>query len=67
MAYNNNRLFSTMDQNNDSGGSKCVDSYGPWWHYGCTYSALNREFESKLYWSSHSNVKTSVMMIRKLK
>lgn len=67
MAYHNGMKFSTTDQDNDKSGN-CVENYGPWWHKSCCHSALNRKFNSNLYWRSFSSnyAKTSVMMIRKL-
>lgn len=66
MAYHNKMMFSTTDQDNDQNSDNCVDSWGPWWHNNCCHSGLNRAFKSNLYWNTFNNVKTSVMMIRKL-
>ncbi|XP_071142637.1 fibrinogen-like protein 1 [Mytilus edulis] len=69
MTYHNGMKFSSTDQNNDEhGGTHCVDNYGPWWHKSCCYSALNRKWNMNLYWRNFriNEAKTSVMMIRKL-
>ncbi|XP_076084686.1 fibrinogen C domain-containing protein 1-A-like isoform X2 [Mytilus galloprovincialis] len=69
MSYHNGMKFSTTDQDNDqSSGGKCADTYGPWWHKDCCHSGLNKSFKSSLYWGSFksSSAKTSVMMIRQL-
>ena len=40
LSYNNNRQFSTKDQDND--GRHCAqERLGGWWYYACTYANLN--------------------------
>ncbi|CAG2192653.1 unnamed protein product [Mytilus edulis] len=52
MAYHNGMKFSSTDQDNDESSGHCVDSHGPWWHKSCCYSALNKKFNTNLYWTS---------------
>ena len=48
LAYNNNRAFSTWDQDNDShSGLHCAqDRVGAWWYNDCSYSNLNGYYYS---------------------
>ncbi|VDI73467.1 Hypothetical predicted protein [Mytilus galloprovincialis] len=66
MAIHNGMKFSTIDQDNDlDSGADCARPYGAWWHNHCG----TRRFLSKLCWNTLKtySVKTSVMMLRKLK
>ncbi|XP_071142635.1 fibrinogen C domain-containing protein 1-A-like [Mytilus edulis] len=68
MNYHNGMKFSSTDQDNDKDSGNCVASRGPWWHKSCSYSALNRKFNTNMFWYGISSnaAKSSVMMIRKL-
>ena len=43
LAYHNNQKFSTKDQDNDSHGGHCAQTYrtGAWWYHNCGSSNLN--------------------------
>ena len=45
LAHNNNRQFSTKDQDNDSSGGHCAQrDLGGWWYGTCTYANLNGHY-----------------------
>ena len=80
MSYNNNRLFSTKDNDQDSANYNCATVHhgGGWWYGACGFTTLNGVFYPKAnvnyhdgiwwyYWHGHKySLKETTMMIQKI-
>ena len=48
--HNNNRPFSTKDQDNDPSGTHCAQKdLGAWWYNSCAYANLNGHYYYAIY------------------
>ncbi|XP_061183027.1 microfibril-associated glycoprotein 4-like [Saccostrea echinata] len=72
LAYNNGRLFTTKDSDNDSYGGNCAsDRKGAWWYNSCSYANLSAAYHNSavkgwagVVWSKFGNENVSLKKAR---